>query len=388
MGAVRVGGDVQGGTGFKSGAIFSTLNLVSVTIGGSLIGNGNSTGRVVATGDLGPVKIARNVIGGTGFDSGLVFTAGTLASATVGGDLIGGTGQGSGRIESLDAMGPIKVAGNVVGASGDDSGWIFTDSTMASVSIGGNLEGGSGDKSGQIDALGSIGTIKITGNVIGGSASAGDLQKSGYIQGQRINALTIGGSLIAGVNNTAGVFLDNGAIRVADDIGTLTVGNIIGNSTNPVIISARGRAVQTSTDLAIGQLAVKGRVEFAQILAGFNTAGTGVNADAQIGPVTVGSDWIASSLVAGAIASTGFFGDSDDAKIVDVNDDPLVFSKIVSLTIGGQALGTIAGGDHFGIVAENVGVVKVGGTIQPTIAGNSNDDFAVGITGDFKVNEI
>ena len=127
------------------------------------------------------------------------------------------------------------------------------------------------------------------------------------------------------------------AIRADDDLGTVLIkGSIVGNSNNPAVIAARGQSVPTATDLAIGSLTVKGRVEFAQILGGFDVSNAGVNADAQIGSVTVGGDWIASSLVAGAIAGNGFFGDTGDAKIVDPNDDPLVFSKIGSLTIAGQ----------------------------------------------------
>ncbi len=186
--------------------------------------------------------------------------------------------------------------------------------------------------------------------------------------------------------------MNNGAIRVDDDIGTVLIkGSIVGNSTNSAILSARGKAVPTATtDVAIGKLTVLGRVEFAHILAGVDVNGVALNADAQIGAVSVGGDWIASSIAAGAVSGNGFFGDTDDAKMSGpgVKDDSLVFSKITSLTIGGQVMGTVGGTDHFGIVAENVGLVKVGGVTFPTTAGNSNDDFFIGITLDFKVNEV
>ena len=71
-----------------------------------------------------------------------------------------------------------------------------------------------------------------------------------------------------------------------------------------------------------------------------------------------------------------------------VKSDKLVASKIASLTIGGQALGTFAGGDAFGVVAQLVGAVRVGGTSLVLAQGPENDNFFVGITGDFKVNEI
>jgi hypothetical protein len=437
MGAVRINGDVIGGSGLNAGEIFSTSTLASVKIGGDLRGGGSKTGRIYSEDAMGAIEIGGNVNGSAGAETGEIFSNGTLASVTIGGDLLGGTGPDSGRIFAGLAMGAIKINGNLTGG-GFRSGQIITNSGFASVFIGGDLRGGTEQKGGFISATGASGTIKIQGDVVGGddaftgSISAGSLvgvtvggdlkggtgspsglilstggvgtvkiagsviggsptgnnalQDSGYIQAQRIRSLTIGGSLISGVDSNASTFANNGAIRVTDDIGTATIGNIIGNVTNPAIISARGQAVQTATDVAIGKLTVKGRVEFAQIQAGFNVTGVGVNADAQMGPVRVGSDWIASSLVAGTIASNGKFGDGDDAAIAGGN--AAINSRIVSLTIGGQALGTVGGTDAFGIVAQTVGTVKVGGTIVPTIRGNDNDDFAIGITGDFKVNEI
>ena len=82
-------------------------------------------------------------------------------------------------------------------------------------------------------------------------------------------------------------------------------------------------------------------------------------------------------------------GNGDDAKMSGgVTDSAGISSKIASVTIGGQALGTVGGADFFGIVAENVGAVKIGGTPLVLTLGISNDDFFVGITGDFKVREV
>src|SRR5262245_14015880 len=136
----------------------------------------------------------------------------------------------------------------------------------------------------------------------------------------------------------------------------------------------------------------------------FDFTGVAVNADAQIGAVNILGDWIASSIAAGAVnlgadnavGGTGAnadnvnFGDTHDFKMSGggVKNDSLVFSKITSLTIGGQSMGTVGGADHFGIVAESVGAVRIGGTPLVLNLGISNDDRLVGITGDFKVNEI
>jgi len=77
-------------------------------------------------------------------------------------------------------------------------------------------------------------------------------------------------------------------------IGSLTVGSLVGNATNPAVISAVGPAnlaANATTDVAIGSVTVKGNATYGDILAGYNTntdngtmpLGTGVNANAQIG---------------------------------------------------------------------------------------------------------
>jgi len=70
-----------------------------------------------------------------------------------------------------------------------------------------------------------------------------------------------------------------------------------------------------------------------------------------------------------------------------VEDEANIFSKIVSLKIAGQALGSLTA-EHFGIVAQNIGSIKVGATQLPLLAGNSNDDFEISITGNLRVREI
>lgn len=289
-------------------------------------------------------------------------------------------------------MRAVRIGGDLAGGSAQDSGVISTSGEVASVTLGGSLLGGSGLASGRISTGGALKEVRIGGDVKGGSASAGDLQRTGFIEAKRIGNLVIRGSLIAGVDNTAGVFANNGAIRVADDIASATIGNILGNSTTPATISARGSATPTAaSDLAIDNLTLKGRVEFAQLLAGFDGNGIVANADAQIGSVNVGGDWIASSIAAGAVpGGDGFFGTGDDTKMAGggVKDVPGLASKINSLSISGNVLGTLGGTDNFGVVAENVVAVKVGGTAIPLTPGTSNDDVLVGLTGDFKVNEL
>ncbi len=81
--------------------------------------------------------------------------------------------------------------------------------------------------------------------------------------------MTVGGSIRAGFDNTSGLFLNNGAIIVGNDIGTLMVkGSLIGNGTNMVRITANGQqSPSASSDVAISKLTVSGRVEYSNILA-------------------------------------------------------------------------------------------------------------------------
>src|SRR5262249_6289230 len=160
-------------------------------------------------------------------------------------------------------------------------------------------------------------------------------------------------------DNTSGDFENNGAIRVRDDLGSVLVkGDLKGNSTNQVIISAHGQAKPSTTaDVAIGKLIVLGNVDHALILAGVTPGGLPQTADAQVGAVFVGQNWIASSLAAGAVPGIdGFFGNASDAKMAGggIKDVPGIVSKVAGVTVVGFVLGTWGGMDAFGIVAENV----------------------------------
>ena len=405
MGTVKVTGNVVGGSSIETGGIRTDAKLASVSIGGSLIGgSGPQGGRILSLHDMGVVNVTGSIVGGSGSETGSIHSSGKLASVTIGGSLIGGGGSFTARIYSFLDMGAVSVAGDIRGGTGGSSGLIAINAgKITSVTLGGSLIGGSNSFSGGIhSSVGELLTLSIGGDIRGGSASgANELQHSGFVWVNRIGTLTLNGSLIAGTDNTTGTFINCGAIRVTHDIGNLTIkGSVIGNSTNNALITARGQITPVgTTDLAIGKLTINGRVEYGLIVAGSSAepAVTSSNADAQIGPVVIGGDWIASSLAAGASAGVdAYFGNSNDAKMsgVGVKDFPTVSSKITSIVIGGQVLGTVGGIDHFGFVAENIGSFKVkGGTTTYTlIAGNSNDDILLSLnslfSGDTRLNEI
>lgn len=85
------------------------------------------------------------------------------------------------------------------------------------------------------------------------------------------------------------------------------------------------------------------------------------NADPVLGPVTVGGDWIASSIAVGVSRGADMqFASADDT--IAATGTPAI-ARITAITIKGQALGTTAAGDHFGYIAESIGPVKIAGVL-------------------------
>jgi hypothetical protein len=138
--------------------------------------------------------------------------------------------------------------------------------------------------------------------------------------------------------------------------------------------------------LAIASITVKGDVEFSRILAGFNEILAPANADASIGKVKVGGDWRASSIVAGA-QDTGAsgFGTGDTLQ---PGGSLTVIARIASIAIKGGVTGSLASGDHFGFVAEEIGTVKIGGRALPLTDDASNDNVLIRFTDDVRVLEV
>jgi len=413
---------------------FADITVLGFVIGGG----GQDSGIISSLTDVGVVDIGQGLIGGGGEDSGEINTfGGNIAGVIIGGSIVGGSGADSGEIDNLGgSILAVSIGGSVLGSSGTRSGEIDTvGGNIGQVTIGGSLIGGSliggsliggsliggslldaagtATGTGAIIAGGSLGAVTIGVNLVGGSIAGSNvinLAQSGYITGTHIESVTVGGSLISGSNTNTGTgstLTQDGSIRASQDIGSITVnGNLTGNTTNPVIISAVGQAVvpaKASADVAIGQLTVGGRVELANILAGYDPATNGVangttaiteavNGEASIGKVKVKGDWLQSNLVAGVEpGADNFFGTADDTEIGTETTEDLV-ARIASIHIGGQALGTpgaTSGTDHFGFVAEEVAAFSLGGTTYKLKKGPSNDGpRAIGTTGDLTLFEV
>jgi hypothetical protein len=427
IGTVKIGSDVLGAGGRLSGFLAAgygndaTIKIGSVTIGGSLVGgSGASSGGILSAGSLGAVTIGHSILGGSGDGTGVVSAnGGDLASVTIGGSLVGGTSPNpesfSGVLFSRGNMGAVTVGGDVLGGSAEDSGLIDSFGTLGKVTIRGSLVGGAGNFSGAILSQGAIDSVNIGHDLLGGSipGQSDALAGSGYIISQdRIGSIFIGGSIVSGTDGSGGAegLTLNASIRVARVIGSLTVGggligNVTPNGDSPVIISAGGRVGDVSglgpSEVAIGKLSIGGRVEWARILAGYDVNLLPVNADAQIGPVTVGADWIASSMVAGAFnvgandAPGGGddnvnFGDFHDRLIAEATDNANAVAKITSITISGQVFGSpesFRPNDGFGFVAEEIGALKIGSRPYTLQAGTANDGFPVALRSDDLLND-
>ena len=320
IGPVSIRGNVIGGAEVFAGTLTTSARIVSVRIGGSVIG-----GPVLQTGsiqfrDSGPIHIGGDLVG-DGIASGGIEAFTSVASLSIGGSLIGGPNLNSGRIHVGGRIGPVIVHGNIAGGAGEGSAAIIA-SEITSVKIGGSLIG-DGDFSGVVQAGEQLGPVKIAGDIRGGPGEG-----SGFIDGEtRLTKVTIGGSIRSGAGLASGcIGASNG------NIGSVAVGGgLFGSALHPVAIFARGQTSPSGpTDVAIGNVTVNGSVEFARILGGFASIDQVLNADAQIGSVKVGGDWVASSISAGIASGNAFFGDGDDelATGASVKDDANVVSKI------------------------------------------------------------
>lgn len=174
------------------------------------------------------------------------------------------------------------------------------------------------------------------------------------------------------------------------NIGLLEIGgDLLGTGQAPFTISARGAAAPGGAiAAAIAAVTITGKAEFASILAGYMPDGSADNANVQIGSVSVGGDWRASSLAVGVDAGDdGFFGNADDRLITGGNG---AVARIARITIKGSVFGTDLADDHFGFVAEELGKLKIAGELVPLTSGPRNDveGIALGANGDLRAREL
>jgi hypothetical protein len=386
IGVLTINGDVVGGAGGWSGSVSAGQILVT-KIAGSVVGGSNDySGYVqVNAGKLNVFNLLGDVRGGSGFRSGTLELGtgqGTLVTGVVniGGSIVGGSGSSSGSASySVNNAVLLRVGGSIVGGSGSSSG-TWKGSGATTVVLGGSVIGGSADFSGYLSFVGAD-NLRIGGSVVGSDLPAGasdDLDRAGALSFAYIGKGFIGGSIYAGTDFSPTKDLTRSGIIYSNEFPALTIaGSVVGSSTDRAQILAGGSLAPNNP--GIGKLTIGGRVDHADILAGYVDIPmvTPFSADVPIGTVTVNGDWVASNLVAGVGAGAdGDFGTVDDQLIAGGNAAKI--ARIASVIIKGQAIGTVGGTDHYGIVAEKIDSLKVGGVPIALTAGT--DIVSVGPT--------
>lgn len=377
---VTIGGDLResafGGGGFLGGNIGSFLLKGSVfaaqDIGTSLTGN-----RVLSLGSVGTARIEGSIYGSADFmgnqytvgiatvkkldilgsligfnggRGGAVLIGGDATSVTVKGSLFAGAGGGSGNLEVTGKIGTLNVSGVVtsqvispsigkVTIRGDLIGSLQAANGFGSITLGGSVLGGS------IISNQSLGVVKI-----GGSVSSGGANGTFTLNANRATSIAIAGDVLGNAQLNAGVFYFGGSA------GVVTIGGDLRSTTS---IPAQALFAVGGGD-GFTSFKVKGDVSNAIIGAGLQNFLQGTNADARLGIIEIGGNFIASSIVAGVVrGADGDYGTGDDAVHFSPNGTPEV-STIAAVTIRGQAIGTSDMNDHYGIVAQKIGPVKVG----------------------------
>jgi hypothetical protein len=243
---------------------------------------------------------------------------------------------------SADNLGTVKIGGSIGVPYSDSARFtrISLIGDLAALSVEGDIELSSiyaGGDIGQIAAVGASGKFKFNDGI----AVQGSILLSSIGAGGDLSRLFVGGSI---KNSGIGV---QGESSPADLLAAQTIGEII----------------------------VKGRMEFSSISAGSQS-----HPDVQVGRISVGANWIASSVSVGNIVNTG------GILTIHPGGDPAILASIASIVIKGHVLGTVGRNDQFGFFAEKIVAFESGNAALPLTDGA--DTFNVGITFDTTVRDL
>ena len=336
---------------------------------GTIFAGGTDLGIVTIPGDLGAILVGDATV-----------NDGAVKTLTVGSIGVLGAPQPS---VFRGKVGALTVRGDVVNTS------IINDTTMegagsagsfGSITIGGSFEASVSPAS-RITTSGDIGSFKLGGSLIVTSPN-----NSGIFAGGKVGSMTIGGSLI-GADGQAVVF-------ATTTLGKVTVGGNLDNA----YIGAAGNAVPVNAGaaLAIASVSVKGRVQDSIIESGVSQLGQ-FNPDTQIGTVSIGGDWIRSSVAASVSrGADGKFGTADDSLLATsgpFTNNTAIVSKIAAVFVKGQIFGTSGGTDNYGFVAQTIGKLGRGAAAyslkaNPIPNGGPLDVVSLGISGDVFLREV
>jgi len=310
VGTINIRGDLVYGS-LQLGN--NSASIGTVTVGGSLNGkpgDGSAGGGLFLLGPVNSVTIGHSLIGGTQLDSGTLLIESSLKTALhIGGNIIGGSNQLSGKVEISGASpsAVITVGGSILGGSVNDSGNLDANS-VKSITVGGDLRGGSAGGTGLI-AVNSAQTITIKGSVFGGNIATSNTNAVGSVLvSGNLGSLVIDRDLVAGVYGSSGQNAPNGGIYVSGDLGSLTIhGSVQGDKFFRAIITVTGTTPTKAGNFnAIGKVTIGGSFEFGILDSGAGEGttsnsdlGMAINPDSGIGSVTIGGDFLHSSILAG-----------------------------------------------------------------------------------------
>jgi hypothetical protein len=224
IGNVTILGDMNGGDGLKSGTVGAGGEIGKITIGsdangGNITGGaGEQSGGLLSGGSMKAVKIFGDIVGGSEIFSGSITSAGKIASLFVDGSIMGGSGEQSGAIGSSLALGAVNVLGDLVGGDGKNSGNIISTTSIDSVTIERSVIGGAGELSGAIGCVRTLGPVDIGIDLLGGL----NLNSGVILAGERMVSVNVDGV----VKGSTGI--NSGIIDSAGEIGSITVGELIG----------------------------------------------------------------------------------------------------------------------------------------------------------------
>ena len=307
--------------------------------------------------------------------------------------LLGGSGA---SLSANGGVGKIKVLADVLNFAASIG--VGQNGGVQKMTVGGSLSGS------VFDVGAKFGTLRVKGAVTGTDFTVGtDFTKVTVDQEIAGSNFVVGGALQtatfkAGMkdsnfvaNDAVGTVIvatnvENSILRAGTSLNNLVVGGSLIDST----VTAPGALLPENVNKAqaFKIIGVQGDVVRSTILAGYDQAGLPVNGDAGIGKLVIKGDFEASSIVAGAAAGAdGFFGNADDTLIAGGNE---VVAKIASITIKGTVVGSSAAADHFGIVAEEVAKLKIGGLLQGLVEGARNDlaGIPLGTSDDVRAREV
>ncbi len=364
-------------------------DLVIGAYGESTRGRFSGTAYVVFGGDPGRLKIAQSGMSATYTDPDGDKVTVTTSAGIFTPELFVMRKEGFGfQLESLTLTNPTFTKTNL---------------TFSAIQRDANQDGMTdGDGSvnvGAIDATGvDLGKVKIAGDL--GQIDAGDGNPArAALALLKVRSLGTHGTA---TQNAATASLhgalagDLGKLKVKGDVasgvtlaveGRLGTG-IIGGNLDGATITALGilAPVKAAEAVALRKLTIGGDVSGSRILAGYDFAGLGANADASIGSVRVRGTWTASDLVAGIADATGDGFGRNDAPIS--GGSASMIAQIARITIKGAAIGSAGDStDHFGITAEIIGRAKIGSSVL-ALTPEKNDVLLDPANTDFRLVEI